>query len=60
MSAIGIALSRALAAIGGAGPAAALVTGGIVVGALGGGFVAVNTSQDVSTTDVATPPTVKD
>ena len=40
MSAIGAALAKGLAALGGPGPAAAIVAGGLVVGALGGGFVA--------------------
>ncbi len=40
MSAIGVALGRAVASLGGPGTAAALVVGGIVVGTLGGGLAA--------------------
>src|SRR5688500_18389975 len=51
MSAIGAAIARGLAAIGGPAPAAALIAGGVVVGALGGGFMAANGSQTVSASD---------
>jgi hypothetical protein len=51
MSAFAEALARALAAIGGPAPAAALVVGGVVVGALGGGFLAANDSRTVTAGD---------
>ncbi len=51
MSAIGVAIGRAVAGLGGPGTAAALVAGGIVVGVLGGGLAtAAGSSQQGSAT----------
>jgi hypothetical protein len=51
MSALGATFARSLGGLGGPGMAAALVAGGIVVGAIGGGIVASgSTSQPASAT----------
>ena len=42
MSAIGAALAKGLAALGGPAPATAILVGGLVVGAIGGGIAAAN------------------
>jgi len=49
MSAVGASLANALGALGGPATAAVLVTGGLVAGALGGGFIAASGSSQPAT-----------
>ena len=48
MSAIGAALAKGLAALGGPAPAAAIIAGGLVVGVIGGGVIATGGGQGVT------------